>query len=214
MYYLGLMDKVYGIRIVDHTAFSRAKTGIAMNDQSHGMVAQWSAEPWEVNFNYFIGNLGQENDLRQKGFSLMVEKDLAEKHRIGGAYLGSNNSYIKEKRLEIHSKFGYGQGNSLLAEVGMIQDTANGSSTANATYAFIENMAYLNRGYNFISQIDYYNKSGSSQSPDLFRWTFGILAFPLPKWEFRSTLVNYRSQSDSGVSPDAWQLQIQAHASL
>ncbi len=31
--YAGMMDKVYGLRIVNHTAYSRQRVGVAMNDK-------------------------------------------------------------------------------------------------------------------------------------------------------------------------------------
>ena len=115
-FYLGYMDKVFGIRTNDHTAFSRMKTGLAMNDQAHGAMITYLIPTWEFTLNPFVGNLQQASDLRQKGGSFMAEKDLSEKHRIGGAVLTSENGYIKWNRAEIHSKLGFGEGNSFLTE--------------------------------------------------------------------------------------------------
>ena len=36
--YIGMMDKVFGIRVPDHIAFSRSITGLAQNDQTHGVL--------------------------------------------------------------------------------------------------------------------------------------------------------------------------------
>ena len=57
--YAGMMDKVYGIRIVNHTAYSRARTGLAQNDQSHGVIAHYIQPKWELSLNVFAGNLFQ-----------------------------------------------------------------------------------------------------------------------------------------------------------
>lgn len=212
--FAGLMDKVYGIRTADHTAFSRAKTGLAQNDQAHGMVVQYNAKSWELTLNPFVGHLSQKADLRQKGASLMLEKDLIEKYRIGGTVLSSQNDYVQWNRAEFHSKFGFGTGNSFLAELGVIQDKPKSGDSETGSYVFIESIAQLTRGYNFFSQIEHYNQTMSTRSPDQIRWTFGMLMFPAPKYELRTNLVNGRTQSDSGVSADQWQIQVQLHMAL
>ena len=57
--YGGLMDKVFGLRVPDHIAFSRESTFLTMNDQSHGVVIHYTKPKWDVGFNYFIGNIKQ-----------------------------------------------------------------------------------------------------------------------------------------------------------
>ncbi len=212
--YLGFMDKVYGIRTNDHTAFSRQKTGLAMNDQSHGAMIMYVIPTWEFTLNPFIGDLMQASDLRQKGASIMIEKDLGEKHRIGGAVLASENSYLRWTRAELHSKLGFGEGNSFITEGGVIQDQPKGDKAILGAYAFIEGLAQFARGYSFMSQIEYYNKTMSPLSPDQIKWSFGLLMFPAPSYEVRTTLINARTQSDSGVSADQWQAQLQFHVAL
>lgn len=212
--YLGFMDKVFGIRTNDHTAFSRQKTGLAMNDQADGAMIMYVIPTWEFTLNPFVGDLTQAADLRQKGASLMIEKDLAEKHRIGGAVLSSQNDYLRWLRAELHSKLGFGEGNSFLTEIGIIQDQAKGDLPILGTYAFIEGLALLTRGYFLMSQVEYYNKTMSTLSPDQIKWSFGLLMFPAPRFEVRTTLINGRTQSDTGVSADQWQAQLQFHIAL
>jgi hypothetical protein len=212
--FLGSMDKTYGIRIIDHTAYSRLYTGNAQNDQTHGVMVQHIRPDQEITGHVFVGNLAQDAENRQKGFSAMYEKDLGEFHRVGTSALMSNNSYVKWTRLEGHSKFGFGKGNSLLTELGLVKNEIAATSTTTGVYAMIEANALMARGYNFVSQIDYYNQTTSTQSPDLIRWSAGLLMFPAPRYEFRTFLVNGRAVSDSGVSPDQWALQAQLHLSL
>ena len=212
--YLGLMDKVFGIRTNDHTAFSRQKLGLAMNDQSHGAMIMYMIPTWEFTLNPFVGDLSQASDLRQKGASFMIEKDLAEKHRIGGAVLFSENNYLRWTRAEFHSKLGFGEGNSFLTEGGVIQDQPKSDKAVLGSYIFIEGLAQFTRGYSFLSQIEYYNKTMTPLSPDQIKWSFGLLMFPAPSYEVRTTLINSRTQSDSGVSADQWQAQLQFHVAL
>ena len=212
--YLGLMDKVFGIRTADHTAYSRSKTGLSQNDQSDGMVIQYNADnSWEYTFNPFIGNLSQDSDLRQVGASFMAEVPIAEKHRVGGTILTSKNDYTEWMRAELHSKQGFGS-NSLLAEIGIIQDKPRGTEASTGSYLFLESLALVTRGYNFMTQVEYYNRTMSAKTPDQIRWSIGMLAFPAPRFEVRTMLVNGRTQADSGVTDDRWQVQLQIHLSL
>src|SRR5690606_27419709 len=49
--YAGMIDKVYGLRISNHTAYSRSRTGLAQNDQSHGIIAHYINKDWEASVN-------------------------------------------------------------------------------------------------------------------------------------------------------------------
>lgn len=214
--YIGLMDKVYGIRTADHTSFARAVTGNAMNDQSDGVIAQYYGGSWELTGNAFFGNLAQEAaDLRQKGGSVMFEYDAAEKNRVGTAYMMSKNNYVEKTRFEVHSKLGLDKGNSVLTEIGLVKDSPLNNPTKKfGGYLMMEGLYLITRGYNLLSQIEYYNATLSPDSPDQTRWTFGLLTFPMPRMEFRLGFVNGRSITDTTVGKDQWMLQGQLHLSL
>ena len=81
--YAGMTDKVYGLRIVNHTAYSRARTGLAMNDQTHGVIAHYIESSWELTGHAFAGNMFQDADVRQAGGSAMFEYEVAEAWRLG-----------------------------------------------------------------------------------------------------------------------------------
>jgi hypothetical protein len=214
--YFGLMDKVYGIRIPDHTAYSRAVTGVAQNDQSHGVIGQYYGDGWEVTGNAFLGNLIQEKqDVRQVGFSGMYEYDVAEKNRVGLGFLSSKNDYVEKTRVELHSKLGLMKGNSILTEIGAVKDNPKSApSDKVGGYLMMQGVYLINRGYNMISTIEYYNSTMTADTPDQTRWTFGLLMFPMPRMEFRTTFVNGRTIQDTSVTKDQWMLQAQMHLSL
>lgn len=215
--YFGTMDKVFGIRTADHTAYSRAITRNGQNDQSTGIIAQYYGEGWELTGNGFVGNLAQEKDekLRQKGGSIMYEHDTAEKNRIGTAVMISSNDYVGINRVEFHSKLGLEKGNSMLTEVGFFNYNPKADPNKDwGGYLLLQGVYLMERGYNVISQIEYMNASLSPKDPDLTRWTFGLLAFPMPRVEFRATFVNGRSITDTTVGKDQWMLQTQLHLSL
>ncbi|WP_413290794.1 hypothetical protein [Bdellovibrio sp. HCB337] len=215
--YWGTMDKVFGIRTSDHTAYSRVTTGNAQNDQSTGVIAQYYGDGWELTGNGFMGNLAQEKDeeLRQKGGSLMYELDTAEKNRIGMAVMSSSNDFVTKNRFEVHSKMGLEKGNSLLTEIGFFNNNPKATPSKEwGGYLMLQGVYLMERGYNVISQIEYMNATMGPESPDLTRWTFGLLAFPMPRVEFRATFVNGRSITDDTVAKDQWMIQTQLHLSL
>lgn len=212
--FFGLMDKAFGIRTVDHTAFSRSKTGLAQNDQTYGVMGIYRKEPWDYTTHVFMGNLAQDSELRQRGLSLMAEKDMNQFHRLGGSFMMSENNYINWVRLAGHSKLGFGKGNSFLTEAGLIQNKPKTGEIKNGGYAIAQSMALIRRGYFFLSQAEYYNQTLSTKSPDNLKWTFGLVAFPYMKTEYRFTFVNGRDLSDESATGDSWVAQMQLHLSL
>lgn len=212
--FVGLLDKAFGIRTADHTAYSRTKLGLAQNDQTHGVMMIYKTETWEYTPHLFIGNLSQDADIRQKGISFMMEKNLQEFHRIGVDFMTSENNYLKINRIAGHSMYGFGTGNSFLFEAGLNQTKSSSSDAKTAGYALAESMALIRKGYYFLSQAEYYNQTLSTKSPDNLRWTFGFVTFPYMKTEFRLTLVTGRSISDESVISDQWSIQSQLHLSL
>ena len=113
-----------------------------------------------------------------------------------------------------HAKYGYGKGNSLLTETGIIMNKPKSGDAKNGAYGLAQSMALIKRGYFFLSQVEYYNQTMSTKSPDNLKWTFGLLAFPYLKTEFRFTVVNGRDLSDDTVVGDSWSVQTQLHLSL
>lgn len=213
-WFIGLMDKAYGIRITDHTAYSRLKVGVAQNDQTYGVMAMYRKEPWEFTPHAFIGNLAQVSEQRQKGFSFIAERDMHQYLRVGGSMMLSENNYVNWTRMAAHSKYGYGKGNSLLTEAGLIFNKPKSGGGKNGGYGLAQSMSLIKRGYFFLSQIEYYNQTLSTKSADNLKWTFGLLAFPFLKTEFRLTVVNGRDLSDETVVGDSWMIQTQLHLSL
>ncbi|MEK2690671.1 hypothetical protein [Bdellovibrio sp. GT3] len=214
--YVGLMDKVFGIRIADHTAYSRNVTDLAQNDQSTGVITQYYADGWEVTGNLFVGNLLQEKeDVRQKGASVMFEYDVADQNRVGISALASRNEYVEKTRMAVHQKLGFSKGDSLLTELGFVKDSPlSNPSDKMGGYLMLRNLTRISRGYNILSQVEYYNPTLSADSSDMFKWSFGLLAFPMPRMEFRAGFVNGRTINDDSVTQDTWMLQSQLHLSL
>lgn len=213
--YAGMMDKVYGIRIINHTAYSRARTGVAQNDQAHGVTAHLIQPNWEFTVNGFLGNLNQEEKLRQKGLSVLYDREIKEAWRVGVSALASTNDYLGNQRLGVHSRTGLGYGSAILLETGLIQDTPKSGDSKTGYYLYSEAIQKIKRGYHLFVVGQAYKDRIDSNKADNFRGGFGLLAFPLARVEFRIELENgWTHASSADVSSDSWSLMSQLHLSL
>lgn len=213
--YVGMTDKVYGIRHVNHTAYSRQRTGVSMNDQSHGIIAHYIQPNYEWTFNAFVGNLYQDAMLRQVGGSTMFEYEYAEASRLGVSLLVSSNKYVGNRRLGVHWRKGLGNGSALLAEAGLIQDAPKQGDVKNGYYIYSEAFQKVVRGYHvFVSGQGYKDKMESS-AKDYVKASAGVVIFPMQRFEFRIEAEDTRQvRSSSEVAKDTWALMGQVHVSL
>lgn len=212
---VGMMDKVYGIRHVNHTAYSRRNVGLAQNDQSHGVIAHYIKSNWELTGNLFIGNLNQQSDLQQRGLSSMVEYDLADSFRVGSSILYSSNEFIKNFRFGVHSKYGLGHGSALLFEMGLIQDSPERGDSTKGYYLYSEAMQKIVRGYHAFVAGQAFKRDFSTSTADTIKFGTGLLAFPMARLEARIEVENTRQLVNSGPVPkDTWALLAQLHVAL
>jgi hypothetical protein len=219
--YVGLMEKVYGIRGVDHSSYQRKPQGFNYNfnnpagiSQSQGVMLQKVAETWELTGNAFIGNPYDDPEYKQKGFGFMGEFEVGERRRLGASTQSANSDLSKKNMYGVHYRQGLSKGSGLLFEYGLIQDEQAGSETLRGSYNFLQTMILMTRGYNFRTQIERYNQDFKASQPDIWRWSVGILAFPMPRFEYRLDFINGRSFSNGAVPDDDWSFLGQIHVSL
>ena len=209
--YVGLMDKVFGIRIPDHIAFSRSTNGLAMNDQSHGVLVHTGGEKWELGLNAFVGNLSQDAELRQVGGSAKFEYDVASKMRIGASVLSSKSDFLEMYVNAFHGKFGVGKGSALMVEIGETTKTqVSGGSETKSRYALTQGYFQARRGTYGIMTMEYFKQNLERESY-VMRFGPGIQYFPFPRVEIRADIYNSRIFSDALVSEDTWDLTGQLH---
>ncbi|PIP88583.1 MAG: hypothetical protein COW01_13670 [Bdellovibrionales bacterium CG12_big_fil_rev_8_21_14_0_65_38_15] len=209
--YVGLMDKVFGIRIPDHIAFSRSTNGLAMNDQSHGFLVHTGGEKWELGINGFMGNLAQDAQLRQVGASAKFEYDVASKVRVGASVLSSKSDFLETYLNAFHAKVGVGKGSALLIELGEATKTqVAGAQEIKSRYTLTQGYFQVRRGTYGIMNVEYFNQNIDNQSY-VMRFGPGIQYFPVPRIELRADIYNTRIFSDSLVSEDTWDLTGQLH---
>lgn len=213
--YAGKMDKAYGIRTVDHTAYNRAPLELTMNAQSHGATVQYLGEKSDFALNYFNGNMDAEDQkAEQKGVAGTFETELIDRGRFG---LSALQSKAEDNRAVMalggHWRQGLSLGTAILFEYGIVQKK-QGEAATNGSYTFLETMIRLGRGSHFLTNIERFNRDVDLANPDTWKVGFGFLLFPIQRFELRLHAIHQRDVSAEIVTPDQWQIQGQIHVSL
>lgn len=209
--YAGLMDKVFGIKVIEHIAFSRIAPEVQQNDQTHGVLAHYLGEKWEIFAHGFAGNLTQNEELRMKGGSLSLERTAFEIHRLGASFMSSKNNFQELLSYSAHGRFNLKDGSSLLAEIGQVDRTSqNGSDDRTMRYGLMQTYLRPFRGLYFLTNIEYF-KRNIEESDYTVRWGPGVQYFPIQRVELRFDAYNTRNFSPDASSRDSWMYLIQTH---
>lgn len=212
--YLGLMDIVFGIRTPDHTAYSRTFPVIGQNDQVESILYHTATDDRDLFLQIFSANPSVDDDEKRNGYSLMYEKNIAEKTRVGLSMMRENYSTFSQNLLSAHTRVGVGLGSSVMMELGASQKTQPTLPNQTGAFALFEGMIRLQRGLNFTSIGEYSKAALDASTIEKFRWRFGLLYFPMQRLEWRNELMQVRSLSPTDVVDDSWMFQSQVHVSL
>lgn len=216
-FYAGQLDKVYGVRFIDHTAVNRSPLVLGQFDQSQGVIAHVTFPDWDIAGNAFFGNGEEEAPDKFKGFSLGGEYQVIEKFKIGASALTQKNEATKWNLMAFYSRLGLSKGTSLIVELGLKERTNLTGVDTDAklgSYAIIQTMVNLRRGYNLVSTIEQSREDINKPSSETTRWKIGAMMFPIPRTEVRILASNRKSLVETGGTPDAWSLQSQLHLSF
>jgi hypothetical protein len=209
--YAGLMDKAFGIKIIEHIAFSRQAPEVTQNDQVHGVLGHYLGEKWEVFAHGFAGNLTQDEDLRMKGGSLMLERTAFDLHRFGASVMSSKNQYQELLSYSTHARLNLKEGSAVLAEIGQTdRKSQNGSDDRTMRYGLLQTYLRPFRGVYFLSNIEYF-KRNVDQSDYTVRWGPGLQFFPIQKLELRFDAYNTRNFAPTSSTKDSWMYLLQTH---
>jgi hypothetical protein len=207
--YAGLMDKVYGIRVPDHTAYSRSLTSNNQNDQVHGVLAHYAVDPIEFGVHLFVGNLVQDSDLRQRGVSGQAEYSLGKFSRVGVSMMSSVSDYRDVNATALQYRTGFGKGNSLMLELGRTKNQVQGQDVKVGHYLFLQNHYNFRRGLFGIMTVE--GSQPDREDPDhKVRFGPGVQWFPMQRVELRADIYNTKSYGTGSVS-DTWYMASQIH---
>lgn len=209
--YAGLMDKVFGLRVPDHIAVNRMATSLGQNDQTHGVLLHYLQEKFEWGLHGFIGNLVQENTLRQKGLSTQFDYSLAESARIGFSILKSESQFTDYLMGAVHTRLAAGKGHSLMIELGQVSKGTKATQKNQQTqYIFLQTHLMAARGvFPFLSAE--YQRSGNSQTVETYRFGPGLQYMPMQRVELRVDLLNAHRTMSSQFINDSWDFMGQVH---
>ena len=212
--YAGLMDKAFGVKVIEHIAFSRQAPEVTQNDQTHGVMAHYLGEKWEGFAHGFVGSLTQDDDLRMKGGSLMFERTTFDIHRLGAGVMKSSNQYQDLLSYEVHARLNLKEGSALLAELGQVdRKTENASDDRTMRYGLLQTYLRPFRGFYFLTNVEYFKKD-IKEDEYTVRWGPGIQAFPIQKLELRFDMYNTRNFSPDSSTRDSWMYLFQTHVWL
>jgi hypothetical protein len=209
--YAGLMDKVYGLRVVEHIAYSRINPMITMNDQTYGVAAHYVDPEWEGGLHGFIGNFNQDIEYRQKGFSGMLEKTIFKSHRLGASLLSSKSDYLTLKSVSVHGRFNFKEGSALLAELGQTDRTTHDNSPSPTTrFGLLQAYVRPVRGLYVLANVDYQHVD-LSESAYTVRWGPAVQYFPIQRIELRADIYDTRNFMSQTAAKDSWTYLLQTH---
>lgn len=210
--YIGMMDKTFGIRNPDHTANNRMRLGLGQNDQVHGILLQRSTSANDVFLHLWYGNAQSDEELRMSGGSVMYEHDLENMLAVGGEVLHESGNDRKRSIVAVHTKKGFGKGNSILGEFGF-QSFEQQQRKVDSFYLWSQGHLKIVRGL-FLESTGEYLKDDVETVPERLKWTLGFLWFPMQRVELRAAVRQSKTLSVTPVEEDQWYYLTQIHLSL
>ena len=205
-----MMDKIYGIRVPDHNSFSKTATNLTMNDGAHSLLYHVTKEKFDFGFQYFLGNLSQDEDVRPVGWNTQFEYSLNNVNRVGFSYLAQSNTYSSQNMWALHWRAGILKGSSLMAEFGRVTKEFESSDPKTSEYFFLQNHILLKRGLFALITYEQF-KDDVEQTAKTIKLGPGLQYFPFQGIETRIDVYNLRSISEENYSNDTWSVAGQVH---
>ncbi len=214
--YAGKMDKVFGIRVPDHNAFSKKYTNLHQYSSSTGVMFHWGKEKFDLGLQNFsgVGHKEKKESEQTQGVTGKFEYNLFGQSRTGVSYLAEIDVNDNHKSMyALHTKIGVGNGSSLMLEVGDVNNTPNGGDTKTSRYYFLQTHVVLKRGLYFLTTFENYQPD-TNENLEYYTVAPGIQYFPWQRFEFRAEIVNFRTFNDDTTTPvpqDSWHYIGQIH---
>ncbi len=209
-FYLGKMDKVFGIRVPDHTAYSRYTTGNNQYGAVHGAMVHHYKENYDLGFQIYLGDMEKTEDYQYQGFTTKFEYSVNDKFRPGISYMSESNDLTEKTAYSASAKVRVGKGSSIMAEMGRVTDTPEGLDPTTQQFIFLQNHFYLTRGLYFVTTYENLN-TDITNDDETHRFAPGVLYFPLQRVEIRADLYTSKTYAEGVTTKDTWQFLGQVH---
>jgi lipoprotein signal peptidase len=209
--YAGKMDKAFGLRIPDHNLSARRATRAAQFDQVHGVMLHYVGEAVEFSVHGYVGDLNEEEENQDKGFSGILEWGIFPNHRLGFSAMKNRMGDTDSTVVALHDRMAMGRGHSLMTEAGIIRtEDVRTRGLFYGTYGLLQTHLMLARGLWFQGTFDYYQRT-MDEKDQLFKVGPGIQWFPRQKVELRMDVYNRRQFSETTANADSWEALMQVH---
>ena len=208
--YGGLMDKIFGLRLENHSAFKQQITANTMNDQSHGVLVHYIKDSFDIGLSYIFGNQAdKEKETRQQGFVTRLDYIVNNFLKYGLSWSSTESEVTKNSMYAFHFKKGLDKGSSILFEIGQVdKDIKTTKSKLQSKYAYLQNTIRFSRGVYGYMQYEYLN-ADTSTDDYIVRFGPGLQYFPGQRVELRLDLIEDRSfNSDSYLSSSTFLAQL------
>ena len=133
--YIGRMDKVFGIRVADHTQISRRLTKNDQYSASDQLMIHSAWKYFEFGISAFEHNDQFIKQTPRTGVSGKFEFFTNTRHKIGFSYMLDEKDSIETTYTAIHGKHQLGKMNSLIFELGQVE-----SNNISTNYSFVETL--------------------------------------------------------------------------
>ncbi len=215
-FYVGKMDKVFGIRIPDHNAYSRLSTNLNQYSASTGVMVHYGEEKFDFGIQYFNGegDIEKRDNEQTRGFTTLFEYSIFTDYRIGASLLTEEDINNNKKDIAAFIfKARVGKASSLMLETGQINNELVSSGESSSRYIFMQNHLNLKRGMNFLFTYQYLQADIDKES-EIFIYAPGFQYYPWQRVELRAEIQNQRvvdEDSNTPVASDSWSFLGQVH---
>ncbi len=161
-----------------------------------------------------MGDVHQKDeDLRDKGYSGILEWGVTERSRLGASVMKSEITSETLDIMAVHDRIGFGKGHSVMFEAGQIKRTPQTGDGSTSRYGFLQTHLMWFRGMWVQTTLHYYRRD-TSEDDETITVGQGLQWFPRQKMEFRLDVLNRRNFSETTASKDTWQVLGQVHVWL
>lgn len=215
-FYVGKMDKIFGLRVPDHNAYSKVAGNLTQYSSAAGFMFHLGGEKFDFGAQVFDsdGDIEKKEGEQTNGYTGKFEYSIFEDFRLGLSYLAESDKNENTKTMYATTiKSRVGKGSSVMLEVGRIVNDIKASGEITSNYIFLQNHMKLARGLNFLFTYQYYQADTDKES-EVFTFAPGIQYYPWQRVETRAEIQNTRSVDDDENTPvaqDSWTFLGQVH---
>lgn len=213
--YFGLIEKTFGIRLADHTIYTRSQTGLNYNSQEQSLLIQSFTDCWDWALQFYWGNPYEIDSLKNKGASFTAEKNISELNRVGLSLLSEKNDNLQHGLFSMHWRYGFEDGSSVLLEYGLQNSIINfPDQNLIGDFGFIQSKLFLDRGKYLKFGLDKYNTDLKIGGVDHWRFLTGFTLYPLSYLEMGMDILQERIVSVTDIKDDIWSVRGYFHVAF